>query len=133
MEQNKKDNVKLISRVNGPVIQAKGAGNFAMQEMVYVGDEKLIGEVISIERDTATIQVYESTTGIKVGEEVKTSGMPLSMTLGPGLIGHVFDGIGRPLNTLRGISGDFISRGIEIVSLDEEKLYTFKPTAQVRR
>ena len=70
---------------------------------------------------------------VYVGEEVKTNGMPLSIVLGPGLIGNVFDGIGRPLNTLKRMSGDFISRGIEISSLDEEKLYSFKPTASTRR
>jgi len=131
--QEYEDNIKYISKINGPVIQAKGAGNFSMQEMVYVGNEKLIGEVISIERDIATIQVYESTTGLRIGEIVKTNGIPLSITLGPGLIGNVFDGIGRPLNTLKNMSGDFISRGIEISSLDENKLFSFKPTAQVRR
>ena len=125
------EKIKNISKINGPVIQAKGTGDFSMHDMVYVGKEKLIGEVISCDSDIATIQVYESTTGLTIGEIVETSQTPLSVELGPGLIGNVLDGIGRPLNVLKTISGNFITRGIEVPLLDEEKTYYFKPTATV--
>ncbi|MCL2859161.1 MAG: V-type ATP synthase subunit A [Oscillospiraceae bacterium] len=125
------EKIKHISKINGLVIQAKGTGDFSMHDMVYVGKEKLIGEVISCELDIATIQVYESTTGLTIGEIVETSQEPLCVELGPGLIGNVLDGIGRPLNVLKAVSGNFITRGIEVPLLDEEKTYHFKPIATV--
>lgn len=122
---------KEIISVNGPVIKAKGDGDFAMHDMVYVGNEKIIGEVIKLNKDVAIIQVYEETSGLKIGEEVIGTEAPLSISLGPGLVGNVFDGIERPLTKLKDISGDFIQRGLNIDAIDSEKLWHFKPTAKV--
>ncbi len=120
MEQNSK-----IVGVNGPVVTAEG-GNLKMLEMVYVGELKLIGEVIHIEGDRATIQVYESTTGLKIGEPVHSTGAPISLELGPGIIGNVFDGIERPLEEIEAKTGTFIGRGISIKSLNRSKKWKTK-------
>ena len=122
--------IKDIISVNGPVIKAKGDGDFAMHDMVYVGNEKIIGEVIKLNKDIAIIQVYEETSGLKIGEKVIGTEAPLSISLGPGLVGNVFDGIERPLRGLKDISGDFIKRGINIDAIENEKLWHFKPIAQ---
>lgn len=121
---------KLIISINGPVIDARGDGDFAMHDMVYVGNENLIGEVIKLKKDVATIQVYEETSGLKLGEEVIGTEEPLSITLGPGIIGNTFDGIARPLNELRKMSGDFLQRGNNI-DLTSEKKWYFKPSLKV--
>lgn len=118
---------KLINSINGPVVEAKGEGDFAMHDMVYVGDENLIGEVIKLNKDIATIQVYEETSGLKIGEKVLGTEAPLSITLGPGLIGNVFDGIERPLAKLQELSGYFLARGSNIDLLDPEKKWHFVP------
>ena len=118
---------KLISSINGPVVEAKGEGDFAMHDMVYVGKEKLIGEVIKLNNDIATIQVYEETSGLKIGEEAIGTEAPLSITLGPGIIGNVFDGIERPLSALEEKTGAFLTRGAVIDSIDFEKQWHFKP------
>lgn len=118
---------KLISSINGPVVEAKGDGDFAMHDMVYVGNEKLIGEVIKLNKDIATIQVYEETSGLRIGEEAIGTEAPLSITLGPGIIGNVFDGIERPLKALEEKSGDFLTRGIVADSIDLERKWHFKP------
>jgi len=110
-----------IAGVNGPVITVRGSNQFKMLEMVLVGNEKLIGEVISLENENVIVQVYESTTGLKVGEPVYSSGEPLSLQLGPGIIGGVFDGIQRPLKKIEEKSGSFISRGLDTESLDLDK------------
>ncbi|MCT4542390.1 MAG: V-type ATP synthase subunit A [Vallitalea sp.] len=110
-----------IVGVNGPVVTVRGESKFKMLEMVLVGKEKLIGEVISIENEDIIVQVYESTTGIKVGEPVISTGEPLSLQLGPGIIGGVFDGIQRPLKRIEDISGSFIGKGLELESLNTEK------------
>lgn len=102
-------NEKKIISINGPVVKAKGISDFAMHDMVKVGNRKILGEVIKLEKDIATIQVYEDTTGLKIDEPVITTGSQLSLTLGPGIIGNIFDGIQRPLESLRNISGDFIN------------------------
>jgi len=103
----------LICRINGPVVKARGAAGFRMHETVLVGNKKLIGEVISLENDIATIQVYEVTTGLTVGEPVTSTGKPLSVKLAPGIIGHIFDGIERPLRDIEKKSGPFILRGVD--------------------
>ena len=100
--------VKRITSINGPVVIARGEGDFAMHDMVYVGDLKLVGEVIKLNKDEATIQVYEETSGLRLGEEVIGTEAPLSIMLGPGIIGNVFDGIERPLKKLEEISGSFL-------------------------
>lgn len=112
---------KKIIFINGPVIKAQGEANFAMHDMVLVGNLELMGEVISLEKDIATIQVYEETSGLTIGEKVVGTGEALSVELGPGLIGSVLDGIGRDLVKLKSIDGDFINRGKNISSIDFER------------
>ena len=121
------ENIKQIISINGPVIMAKGIGDFAMHDMVKVGKMKLLGEVIKINKDIATVQVYEETAGLRIGENVETTGESLFVTLGPGLIGNIFDGIQRPLKSLKEKTGDFIERGIDIPSIDLEKKWKFTP------
>ena len=112
-----------IAGINGPVIKVKGSRDFKMLEMVKAGNDNLIGEVIGIQGDETIVQVYENTTGIKLGEKCISMGKPMSCTLGPGIIGNIFDGIERPLKAIRDESGVFISRGIDIESLDTERLW----------
>ena len=111
----------LINSINGPVVTIKGPTDLTMQEMVYVGSKKLIGEVISISAERTTIQVYETTTGLRVGEEIIGTGAPLSATLGPGIISNIFDGIERPLEDIEKTDGAFIGTGSSIPSLDPER------------
>ena len=111
----------LINSINGPVVTIKGPTDLTMQEMVYVGSKKLIGEVISISAERTTIQVYETTTGLRVGEEIISTGAPLSATLGPGIISNIFDGIERPLEDIEKTDGAFIGTGSSIPSLDPER------------
>lgn len=111
----------IIYGINGPVVKVNNASGLTMREKVLVGDLKLVGEVIRIKGDSATIQVYEDTDGMKIGEEVIGSGSPLSLILGPGLMGNIFDGILRPLPVLAEISGNFIKRGMEAPSIDTQK------------
>lgn len=125
------ENIKKIISINGPVIMAKGSGDFAMHDMVRVGKMQLLGEVIKLERDTVTVQVYEETTGLKIGETVETTGEPLLLTLGPGLVGNIFDGIQRPLNYLREKTGDFITRGVNVPSLNLDKKWKFTPIIKI--
>lgn len=124
-------NEKKIVSINGPVVKAKGTADFAMHDMVYVGEKRILGEVIKLENDIATIQVYEDTTGLKIYEPVETTGKQLSLTLGPGIIGNIFDGIQRPLESLRNISGDFINSGENTPSISFEKKWKFIPTIKV--
>ena len=112
-----------VYSVNGPVVKIKDTKDFAMLEMVYVGNKKLIGEVIGINEKFTTIQVYESTTGLKPGEPVVGSGSPMSATLGPGILSNIFDGIERPLKKLQESSGAFISEGSFVATLDEERQF----------
>lgn len=112
-----------IYGINGPVIYLKGNTGFKMSEMVYVGKEKLVGEVISLTKDMTTIQVFEETSGLKPGEEVLGTGATLSVTLAPGIITNIFDGIERPLGVLAKNSGAYINRGISVSALDTQKLW----------
>ena len=109
--------------INGPVVRATGMKDFEAREMVMVGEKKLLGEVISLEDDIGTIQVYEETEGLKPKEPIYPTGKPLSLTLGPGMIGNIFDGIQRPLKTINALSGDFISEGIGLLSIDKKKIW----------
>lgn len=115
--------MNTIYSINGPVVRVRDTRDFSMLEMVYVGNNRLIGEVIGITEEFTTIQVYESTTGMKVGEPVYTTGAPMCATLGPGIISNIFDGIERPLKEMEKISGAFISEGANVSSIDTEKLY----------
>jgi len=108
----------LIYSINGPVVTVKDSDEFMMLEMVYVGEKRLLAEVIGIKNNITTIQVYESTTGLKIGEPVYTTGQLLSATLGPGLMKNIFDGIERPLKDIAANDGAFISIGSDVSSLD---------------
>ena len=111
----------IIYGVNGPVIYLKGDTGFKISEMVYVGPEKLVGEVIGLKKHMTTIQVFEETTGLKPGETVIGTGDAISVLLGPGIIHNIFDGIQRPLAEIAQASGKYISRGVSVDSLDTEK------------
>ncbi len=112
-----------IFGINGPVIYLKGNTGFKMSEMVYVGSEKLVGEVIALTSDLTTIQVFEETSGLKPGEEVTATGSAISVTLAPGILTNIFDGIERPLEAIAKNSGVYISRGISVNALDTDKLW----------
>ena len=114
-------NTGKIYGINGPVIYLKGKTGFRMSEMVYVGEERLVGEVISLDKDMTTIQVYEETSGLRPGESVETSGSAVSVTLAPGILNNIFDGIERPLDQIAEKGGAFITRGVSVDSLDTEK------------
>ena len=120
-----------IYGINGPVIYLKGNTGFQMAEMVYVGKERLVGEVIRLTNDITTIQVFEETTGLRPGDPVEATGDAISVTLGPGILNNIFDGIERPLSEIAKSSGKYISRGVSVDSLDTEKKWqthiTVKP------
>jgi len=113
----------VIYSVNGPVVKIRNTNVFSMMEMVYVGHRRLIGEVIGLTDTETTIQVYESTSGLKTGEPVEPTGAPMSVTLGPGIMTNIFDGIERPLRALEQASGAFIGEGLDVPILDTEKQY----------
>jgi len=113
----------VIYGVNGPVVKASGCVGFGMNEMVAVGEDSLIGEVISMTSEICVIQVFEDTVGLRPGQKVIGTGKPLSARLGPGIVGNIFDGIQRPLRTIEAQSGAFIGKGVRAASLDEEKLW----------
>lgn len=119
-----------IYGINGPVIYLKGNTGFKMSEMVYVGKERLVGEVISLTTDMTTIQVFEETSGLKPGEEVIGTDSTLSVTLAPGIITNIFDGIERPLGELAKESGAYINRGFNVSPLDTEKLWNAHMTVK---
>ena len=110
-----------IYGINGPVIYLKGNTGFSMSEMVYVGKQQLVGEVIALDKDLTTIQVYEETSGLRPGEEVTASGSPVSVTLAPGILNNIFDGIERPLERIADSAGAFITRGVSVDFLDRQK------------
>ena len=120
-----------IVKVSGPLIVAENLADVEMYDVVKVSDKKLIGEVIELRDDKASIQVYEETSGLTVGDPVESTGAPLSVELGPGLIEGIFDGIQRPLNELVAASGNRICRGVEVRSLSREKLWHFVPAVKV--
>ncbi|MDL2258397.1 V-type ATP synthase subunit A [Eubacteriales bacterium OttesenSCG-928-K08] len=120
-----------IVKVSGPLIVASGMADVQLYDVVRVSEKQLIGEVIELRGDRASIQVYEETAGIGPGEPVESTGSPLSVELGPGLIESIYDGIQRPLNKIREQTGDRITRGIAVDALDHEKLWNFVPTAAV--
>ncbi len=118
-----------IIKVSGPLVVAEGMSGAKMYDVVRVSEAKLIGEIIGLDEDLASIQVYEDTGGIGPGEPVYPTGDPLSVELGPGLVESIYDGIQRPLEVIRDISGDSISRGISLPGLDREVKWAFAPTA----
>ena len=112
-----------VYSINGPVVKVKDTKDFSMMEMVYVGQQRLVGEVIGITDRFTTIQVYEGTTGLRPGEPVYSTGAPLSVTLGPGLLANIFDGIERPLKEIAKKSGAYIDQGAEVSPIDTQKRY----------
>lgn len=122
--------IYTIYGINGPVVTVKGATSFGMTEMVLIGEKRLIGEVIRLDEDITTIQVYEDTSGLKPGEPVVTTGGPMCVTLGPGIIKSIYDGIQTPLTKTAEQTGDFISKGLNIPSLDEEMLWDVEITVK---
>lgn len=114
-------NMSTIYWINGPIIKSQDVDNFTMSEMVYVGHQKLLGEVIGIDNDYVTIQVYESTSSMKIGEPIEHTGQPLSIELGPGLLGNIYDGIGRPLQGLSEKYGSYLDVGQSMRTLSEER------------
>ncbi len=121
---------KIVS-VNGPVVRASGMRAFAMREMVMTGTRSLLGEIIRLDGDEALIQVFEETSGLKTGEPVTGTGGPLSMALGPGLMGCIFDGIGRPLGKLLEKEGPFVSRGVSVPQIDPDASWEVTPLGKV--
>lgn len=117
----------IIKKVAGPLVIAEGMKDANMFDVVRVSKERLIGEIIEIHGDRASIQVYEETSGLGPGEKVVSTGMPLSVELGPGLIGSIFDGIQRPLDDIMKVSGNNLARGVEVPSLKREKKWNFVP------
>ncbi len=119
----------VIKKVAGPLVIAEGMRDANMFDVVRVGEQRLIGEIIEIHGDRASIQVYEETSGLGPGTSVETTGAPLSVELGPGLIGSMFDGIQRPLETIRKIAGNSLKRGVEVPSLTRDSKWNFVPCA----
>jgi V/A-type H+-transporting ATPase subunit A len=124
------DNQNVIYGINGSVVTVRGSRSFSMMEMVYVGNERLVGEIIGITNQVITIQVYEETTGLTPGEPVFGTGSPMNVTLGPGIMDNIFDGIERPLKSIEEQSGAFIARGSNVSPLNEEKLWDVTVTVK---
>ena len=122
-----------IERIAGPLVVAKGMLGSSMYDVVKVGSAKLIGEIIRLEKENAVIQVYEDTGGVRPGEDVVSTGKPLSVELGPGLLTKIFDGVQRPLDVIRAKSGDFIARGISINAIDRKKKWRFHAEKDVKK
>lgn len=120
-----------ITKVSGPLVMAEGLDDANMYDVVRVGEQRLIGEIIEIRRGIASIQVYEETAGLSPGDPVESTGVPLSVELAPGLIESIFDGIQRPLDLIQQEVGDFITRGVEVPALDRNKKWNFQPVAKV--
>ena len=123
--------MNTIYAINGPVVKVAEAKEFSMLEMVYVGKKRLIGEVIGVSDEFTTIQVYENTAGLKIGEPVIPTGAPVCATLGPGIISNIFDGIERPLRDMTKLSGVFVAEGSSIFSLDEDREFDVTVTVKV--
>jgi V/A-type H+/Na+-transporting ATPase subunit A len=119
-----------ITRISGPAVIARGLAGARMYDIVRVGKEKLIGEIIRLDGETAFVQVYEDTSGLYLGEAVESTDAPLALELGPGMLSSIYDGIQRPLDKIRETQGDFISRGVVVNSLDRAKKWTFVPKAK---
>ena len=120
-----------ITKVSGPLVVAEGLADANVSDVVRVGSQRLIGEILNMTGDKASIQVYEETSGLGPGAIVETTGYPMSVELGPGMLDNIYDGIQRPLPAMREVSGDSISRGIDVPALDREKKWDFVPVAKV--
>ncbi len=124
-------NVGKVVRINGPIVRAEGLGGSGLYDVVEIGGKRLIGEIIRLEGDAATIQVYEDNTGMRVGEQAVSMERPLSVHLGPGLLGQIYDGIQRPLREIKKTSGGYIAPGIKIDPIDTARKWRFTPSAAV--
>lgn len=124
-------NIGKITKVSGPLIEAEGLTDANIYDVVEVSKDKLIGEIIEMRGDVASIQVYEETTGIGPGDEVRSTGRPLSVELGPGMLERMYDGIQRPLEKLEMLAGNFLEKGVTAPALDREKLWDFNPVLNV--
>merc|ERR1719230_71365 len=126
--EEKESDYGYINKVSGPLVVADGMSGAAMYELVRVGHQKLVGEIIKLEGDTASIQVYEDTSGLTVGDPVLRKRQPLSVELGPGIMENIFDGIQRPLETIAELAKDlFVPRGVDVPCLDQNKKFKFTP------
>ncbi|MHA1816236.1 MAG: V-type ATP synthase subunit A, partial [Candidatus Heimdallarchaeaceae archaeon] len=133
MSVTKEDDGRIVS-INGSIVQAKGLSSYRMGEIAYVGEERLIGEVIVIEQNIATIQVYEPVEGLRINDPVYPTGKSLTAELGPGLLSNIFDGIQRPLERIKQISkSDFIERGVSTNALDRQKKWQFEPNKELKK
>ena len=119
-----------ITKVSGPLVVANGLADANVSDVVRVGEQRLIGEILNMTGDSASIQVYEETSGLGPGAEVETTGMPLSVELGPGMLENIYDGIQRPLPEIRDLTGSNITRGIEVPALNRERVWHFDPVVQ---
>ncbi|MBQ9552250.1 MAG: V-type ATP synthase subunit A [Clostridia bacterium] len=119
-----------IYSINGPIVTVRGATDLQIMEMVYVGVKKLVGEVIGVDSEKTTIQVYEDTAGLYPQEPVEATGLPMSITLGPGILGNIFDGIEKPLSAIAQQAGAFITKGVSVPPLDEEKQWDVTVTVK---
>ena len=119
-------NKGIITKVAGPLVIAEGMRDANMFDVVRVSSQRLIGEIIEMHGDKASIQVYEETSGLGPGEAVESTGAPLSVELGPGLIGAIYDGIQRPLNEIMKVAGTNLKRGVDVPSLDHSKKWKFE-------
>jgi V/A-type H+/Na+-transporting ATPase subunit A len=124
-------NVGKVVRINGPIVRAVGLGGSGLYDVVEIGEKRLIGEIIRLEGDVATIQVYEDNTGMRIGERAVSLERPLSVHLGPGLLGQIYDGIQRPLREIKKTSGGYIAPGIKVAPLDTARKWRFTPSAAV--
>lgn len=124
-------NIGKITKVSGPLIEAEGLTDANIYDVVEVSKDKLIGEIIEMRGDVASIQVYEETTGIGPGDEVRSTGRPLSVELGPGMLERMYDGIQRPLEKLEMLAGNFLEKGVTAPALDREKLWDFEPVVNI--
>ena len=120
----------IITKVSGPLVVAEGLADANVSDVVRVGSQRLIGEILNMTGDSASIQVYEETSGLGPGAEVVTTGLPLSVELGPGMLENIYDGIQRPLPEIRALTGETISRGVQVAALNREKKWEFDPVAE---
>jgi V/A-type H+-transporting ATPase subunit A len=119
-----------IVKVSGPLVVATGLKEANMADVVRVGEQRLIGEILTMNGDSASIQVYEETSGLGPGAEVITTGLPMSVELGPGMLENIYDGIQRPLPEIRDLTGETIARGVNVPALNRTKVWEFVPTVK---
>ena len=115
----------IVTKVSGPLVVAEGLADANVSDVVRVGSQRLIGEILNMSGDSASIQVYEETSGLGPGAEVETTGLPLSVELGPGMLENIYDGIQRPLPEIRAMSGECIARGVQVPALNRERVWHF--------